>query len=325
MKYGLFFLTHLFFILNARADFNASNCDVSILDDPHMTAETRAHFAQPFDQGSTQLCYAHAASDLLSVVTGRSVAPLRLAILNFRSQNSNYDAEQSGEIVDALQVGNDGTPVCTTAGFNSRGFSATQLEHPPSYSCVKAEQIRVRLIGGTFYRDCLSEQVPRHFLPPAYKDRILAAINSELAANYPAGMSINLSQLAFVKLGQSRSTAIEAHAVSVIGRKWINGRCEYVFRNSYGPHACADQISPDRATCTGLPGFPAGTFSLSEQVLKEAMLRVLTLNHSSSSEIQVVTPDICTPAGAAPSSSESSAFSTETAVPAETESDQTEK
>lgn len=311
-KIILLFLSIFLISINSNAEFNSANCNVNILTSANLNEETRQHFNQPFDQHSTQLCYSYAAADMLSFRAQRSISPLYLAQAISQQQGNEFDAFNAGEIINGVLLVNDGTRLCTNAGYNSRITNENLLITPRPLNCAGANQL-VRFsnpIKLSMYRDCLSDQTPRHTLDDAFKNRVLTDINAELDAGRIVGISVNINQLSPVKPGHDRVNRTAAHAMTIIGRKWVNNRCEYVFRNSYGNDGCGNGIFDNsRVNCTSPTGFPSGTISISEPVFKEAMHRAViiknnqTANASDEDEFEAITPSFCRPNSSAASSS----------------------
>ena len=287
------FILVFYFLTFAYADFNQSNCEVNIINSTVMTSESRQHFETPFDQHETNNCYSYAAADMLSYKTGRSISPLALAVLSARENQYEYNSDNAGEISRLLELASR-VSVCTNSGYNSRDLSYAQLQRPPTYSCRGAALVSPTILNFDVYRDCPEGRGPRRTLTPEFKASTLADINRSLNNLKPVGFSLYLSQLDVIKPGQERNTYSSPHAVTIIGRKWINNRCEYVIRNSLGPRPCAGTMTDtNRVNCEPIAGFPAGTMSVSENVLKEAFHRAYIITESSG---DLVLPEICTSA-----------------------------
>ncbi len=285
---------------NSFAELNSENCNVNVLSSSNLNAETRQHFDQPFDQFSTNLCYSYAAADLLSFQVQRSISPLFLASTMASHSGGVFDALNSGEITEGVLLVNQGVQLCTNAGYSSRVSNVNQLENPSPLRCSGANQLvsfsnQIKL---SLYRDCLSGFVPRQTLDDAFKTRVLTDINRELDSGKIVGISLNLNQIKFEKPGLTRLTELAPHAMTIIGRKWVNNRCEYVFRNSYGNDGCGGgSLDSSRVSCTQPEGFPRGTISISEPVLKDALHRVVIIKSASAiqDEVEIITPTFCRP------------------------------
>lgn len=289
----------MFFLLASLFEFQAfagaADCNVNILNNPSLSQEVKDHFSTPFDQLSSNTCYAHVAANLISFTSNRSIAPLALAVQISTFNESSWDASSAGEVVDAIRLVNSGAGLCSTAGYNSRNLTDSNFKIPSTTPCTGVNLARPEPMSVKFYRDCLSGQVPRRYLPPEFKDSILAAINAELTRLRPVGISLNLTTLA-LPVESSSDSGVQNHIVSIIGKTWVNNRCEFVIRNSYGTSGCSTVFNPSQVNCQKTVGFPDGTFSIDESKLREALHRVVILKENGpalSNPIEQVTPNIC--------------------------------
>lgn len=280
---------------------------VNILNGPNVTSEVRAHFNTPFNQYGTQLCYAHAAADILTVIAGRSISPVAMAVL---SAEGDFDSDSAGEIPNVLSYVNRSQSACTNAGFNSRMTEAQYQQLPSQINCTGPNLARINNpIKIKFYRDCLSGQTPRRVLPESYKDTILNAIYEEISTHsHPVGLTIYSSLLMPVKDGQTAEPG-GAHAITVIGRKWNIERqtCDLVIRNSYGNETCGDwDQNKQGITCNSESignGFPSsGILAMSEALFKQVLHRITIINHDvRAEEVSTITPpNFCQPAADVP-------------------------
>lgn len=302
MKHILF-LALGFLTLNSFALSESECTTINILNAPNVPAEVREHFNHPFNQYGSQLCYSHAAADILSVFSGRSISPVALAI---SAAGSEFDPYSAGEVVNLFDFVNSSHSACSNAGYNSRMREEQYQSLPSRINCTSANSVSLnKQINTKFYRDCLSGQIPRRVLPEAYKDQILSAIYQEISTHhYPVAVSVYSSLLIPLKPGDEPEMS-GAHIMSVIGRKWNSEKntCDIVFRNSYGDESCGDwDQTKEGLTCDSASlgnGFPSsGTFAVSEALFKQILHRVTMVNHAENpaETVTVITPpDICRP------------------------------
>lgn len=287
--------------LPLRAQFDAETCPVNVLD--RLTAqEAREHFAQPFNQYASQLCYAHVAADLLSFRSGRSVSPIASAILTAEFFNRDWSPANTGEVHEIIDWAAE-NPVCTNAGYNSR-LSADGYNHIGEVSqitCPASAQVDISGVNFTFYRDCPLQG--QRGVTDAFRSVMINAINDSFRNGQPVGLQAFNRELMLQPPPLSDGpSALLSHIMTLIGRRWNAeaSRCEYVVRNSYGTDGC-QRISnegamqpeigmdPAKVSCGPLPGFPPGTFSLSEDRLRTILNRLVIL----SDEPQTVFPAGC--------------------------------
>lgn len=287
--------------LPLRAQFDAETCPVNVLESL-TSAEAREHFAQPFNQYESQLCYAHVAADLLSFRSGRSVSPIAAAVGTAGNFDREWSPAVTGEVFEIIQWARK-NPVCTNAGFNSRldrdGYN--HIGEITDVECARDAQVELSDVSYTLFRDC---RIPgRRGVDNEFKTVMVDAINESFGRSQPVGLQVFNRELMLHPPPLSDGpSAMMSHIMTLIGRRWNAeaSRCEYVVRNSYGSDGC-QRISlegimqpelgmdPAKVSCGPLSGFPPGTFSLSEEMLRATMYRMIIL----SDEQHEVYPEGC--------------------------------
>jgi hypothetical protein len=293
---SLVFAGVLFFSGSIWAQYNASNCRVNVLENPALTAEARAHFQRAFDQYSSNMCYAHVVADILTFKSGMSISPIALSILTSQHLDQVWDKNQSMNISDSIEAANSSGSACKNSGYNSY-LTEDQYDHlPTSVTCGGDNLARFNnKLAYRLYRDCLPGYTPRHTLPEDFKTTMLQQVNASLDAQQIVGLSLSLAQIEKIKPGAEREPYGSNHAVSIIGRTWNanDNQCEYVIRNSYGAEACAGILDDKLVNCKRAEGFPEGTFSMSEQMFRNAVHRLTIIKPSGTTSDEDVTPSNC--------------------------------
>lgn len=272
------------------AQFDAETCPVNVLD--RLTSqEARDHFAQPFNQYESQLCYAHVAADLLSFRSGRSVSPIASAVQAAEYIGRAWSPADTGEVHAIIDWASE-NPVCTNAGHSSRltNEEYNHIGEITQITCPASAQVDMSGVNFTFYRDCPAQD--QRGVTDEFRTVMIDAINNSFQRGQPVGLQAFNRELMLQPPPMSDGpSALLSHIMTLIGRRWNAeaSRCEYVVRNSYGADGC-QRISPEgvmdpnigmdpaKVSCGPLAGFPPGTFSLSEERLRMILNRLVILS-----------------------------------------------
>jgi hypothetical protein len=235
----LFLLITLTLSMNeSKADFKLRNADNCEDLNPEMSQWFKTSEKMPIAQISPApieqtlgpikhqkvgWCFAFAAADMLSQVSGYNISGAHIA-KNYYAKSIKawiWGGEESGTIKDALEI-NLKTPLCDEHGYSSKNI--TNIESAKKYSCrrfvTELYDYEVKSVKGSGYYD--------GFI-------LFDLLDETLLEGQIAGIHYDSSQLTNER--KLSTVPVRAdHASTVVARYFDkkDSSCRYVIRNTYG-------------------------------------------------------------------------------------------